>query len=52
MKIYMTQFMEKLGLVRDIFMPNKRNADGKKFVVVKYDNKVNVEEILEVTKGL
>lgn len=38
----MKEFMEKLGPVRDIFMPNKRNAD----------NKVNVEEILEVTKGL
>lgn len=43
--------LSKLGDVKDVFIPGKRNAEGKRFAFVRFDSK-DIDEILAIAKGL
>lgn len=46
------ELLGKFGVVKDVFIPTKRNIGGKRFAFVRFDRKENVEEILGGVKGL
>lgn len=44
--------MENVEKVKDVFMPAKRNKDGRRFAFVRFDSSLDIEKILETVKGL
>lgn len=39
-------------MVKDVFMPTKRNKEGRKFAFVRFDPGSDIEEILSTVTGL
>lgn len=44
--------LEKVGRVKDVYMLEKRNRLGQKFVFVRFNSQENIIEVLATLKGL
>lgn len=44
--------LRKVGLVMDVYMPDKKNKEGKSFVFARFDKNADMENILKALRGL
>lgn len=44
--------LEKVAPIVDVFIPSKRNKEGKRFAFVRFDQNVNMSDLIVTVKGL